>query len=307
MSRRDIADLLLLAMLWGGSFLFMRMAAPEFGAMPMVETRVVVASRFLIVLAQREGKVREMLANWRGIAFVGIANSAIPFTLFAFAILSITAGVGSILNATSPLFGALIAFLWLGDRLPALRVLGLVIGFAGVMVLVGGKPSFEAGGDGWAVVLALAASMSYGIGPNFIKLRLSAVSPLAIATGSQIAASIVVLPLAIAFWPDRPPSAGAWGAAIALGVACTGLAYMLYFRLIANVGPTRAIAVTFLIPAFGMLWGALFLGEPVTAKMIAGCAVVLFGTALATGVIGASAKAKPAGAGRADARVPPAT
>ena len=294
MTRRDIADLLLLAMLWGGSFLFMRIAAPEFGAMPMVETRVVVAALFLLILLQREGKAREMLANWRGIAFIGIVNSAIPFTLFAFAIMSMTAGVASILNATSPLFGALIAFLWLGDRLPISRVIGLVVGLVGVAVLVGGKPSFAAGGDGWAIVLALVASLSYGIGPNFTKLRLTGVSPLAIATGSQVAAAIVLLPLAIGSWPGAAPSASAWAAVIALGIASTGLAYILYFRLIANVGPMRAIAVTFLIPAFGMLWGAIFLGELVTVKMLAGCAVILLGTALATGVIGARAKPKPA-------------
>ena len=297
MTRRDIADLLLLAMLWGGSFLFMRITAPEFGPMPMVEMRVAVAALFLLILLQHAGHVGEMRANWRGIAFVGIVNSVIPFTLFAFAILSMTAGVASILNATSPLFGALIAFAWLGERLPWQRVLGLAVGFAGVALLVGGKPSFEAGGDGWAIVMALAAALSYGIAPNFTKLRLTGVAPLAIATGSQIAAAIVVLPLAIASWPVEAPSLKAWGAAIALGVASTGFAYMLYFRLIANIGPTRAIAVTFLIPAFGMLWGALFLDEPITTKMIAGCVVILFGTALATGVIGISSKAKAKAAG----------
>ncbi|MEO7761426.1 MAG: DMT family transporter [Casimicrobiaceae bacterium] len=290
MTRRDAVDLLLLAMLWGGSFLFMRIAAPEFGPIPMVQTRVVVAALFLLVLLQREGRMSEMIANWRGIAFVGLVNSAIPFTLFSYAILSITAGFASILNTTSPLFGAVIAFVWLGERLPRLRVVGLVVGFAGVAVLVGGKPSFQAGGEGWAIVLALAASLSYGIGPNYMKRNLAGVSALSIATGSQIAAAVIVLPLALVWWPDQVPSAGAWGAAIALGVACTGLAYLLYFRLIANIGPTRAIAVTFLIPAFGMLWGGLFLGEPVTFAMLAGCAVILLGTALATGVLGRTAR-----------------
>ena len=292
MTRRDLADIVLLAMLWGGSFLFMRIAVPEFGALAMVEMRVGVAALVLYALLHRDGRVCEMTEHWRGVAFVGLVNSAIPFTLFAYAMLSVTAGFGAILNATAPLFGAVIAFLWLGERLPWLRVAGLAIGFAGVAVLMGGKPSFAAGGDGWAVVLILCASVSYGIAPNFTKKNLGAVSSLAIATGSQIAAAVIVLPLAILWWPDRVPTLRAWGAAIALGVLCTGLAYFLYFRLIANVGPTRAMAVTFLVPAFGMLWGALFLGEQVTLGMIAGCAVILFGTALATGVIGTDAKAK---------------
>ena len=294
MTRRDLTDLVLLAALWGGSFLFMRIAAPEFGAMPMVEIRVAIAAVFLLLLLQRAGGTREMISSWRGIAFVGVVNSVIPFTLFAYAMLAISAGLGAILNATAPLFTAVIAFLWLGERLPWLRVTGLLVGFGGVAVLIGGKPSFAAGGEGWAIVLALLASLSYGIGPNFTKRSLGGLSPLSIATGSQIAAAIVVLPVAIALWPERMPSAGPWAAAIALGILCTGVAYHLYFRLIANVGPMRAVAVTYLIPAFGMLWGALFLGEPVTFGMIAGCAVILFGTALATGVIGPAAKAKPA-------------
>jgi len=286
MTRRDLLDLVLLAALWGGSFLFMRIAAPEFGAMAMVEVRTLVAALFLSALLAKGRGSGELVGNWQGIAFVGFVNSAIPFALFAYAMLALTAGFAAILNATSPLFGAVIAFVWLRERLPWQRVLGLAIGFAGVAVLVGGRPSFTAGGDGWAIALALLASLSYGIVPNYTKRRLAGVSPLAIATGSQIAASILVLPLALLFLPAHPPSATAWSAAILLGVACTGIAYILYFRLIAHIGPTRAIAVTFLIPAFGMLWGALALSETVTLPMLAGCAVILFGTALATGVVG---------------------
>ena len=133
----------------------------------------------------------------------------------------------------------------------------------------------------------MCAALSYGIAPNYTKRNLGRVPPLVIATGSQIAAALMLLPVAVVLWPQHNPSAGAWAAAIVLGIASTGLAYILYFRLISNVGPTRAIAVTFLIPAFGMLWGALFLGETVTVNMLAGCAVILFGTALATGVVGA--------------------
>ena len=220
--------------------------------------------------------------NWRGLAFVGITNSAIPFTLFAYAMLSITSGFGAILNATSPLFGAIVAAVWLRERLPWPRVIGLLVGFGGVALLVWGKPTFTLGGDMLAIAAALAAALSYGFSPSFIKQHLGHVPSLAIATGSQVVAAIVVLPLAIATWPAATPSLTAWLAAIALGVGCTGLAYILYFRLIGNVGPTRAIAVTFLVPGFGMLYGALFLAEPVTWEMIAGCVVILLGTALAT-------------------------
>ena len=285
MKRRDLIDLLLLAMLWGGSFLFMRVSVPEFGPMPMVEMRVAVAALFLVPLLMRRhraGTLSLLMDNWRGLAFVGITNSAIPFALFAYAMLSITSGFGAILNATSPLFGAIVAAIWLRERMSWPRVVGLMVGFGGVALLVGAKPTFALGGEALAIAAALAASLSYGFSPSFIKRHLAHVPSLAIATGSQVVAAIVVLPIAIATWPAATPSPSAWLAAIALGVGCTGLAYILYFRLIGNVGPTRAIAVTFLIPGFGMLYGAMFLNEPVTWEMIAGCVVILLGTALAT-------------------------
>lgn len=287
MRQRDLADLLVLAMLWGGSFLFMRIAAPEFGPVAMAETRVAVAALVLLPIVLRQGGTRELRAYWRALSFVGAVNSAIPFTLLSYAVLSITAGFGAILNATAPLFGALIAYVWLRERLPLLRSVGLLVGFGGVALLVWGKPSFTVSGDGWAIAAALCATLSYGIGPNYTKRNLGRVPPLVLATGSQIAAALMLLPLAVVLWPQHNPSAGAWVAAIVLGIASTGLAYIIYFRLIGNVGPTRAIAVTFLVPAFGMLWGALFLGETVTLNMMAGCAVILLGTALAIGVVGA--------------------
>ena len=285
MKQRDLIDLLSLAALWGASFLFMRVAVPEFGPLAMVEMRVAVASLVLLAIVMRRAQMDALLAHWRPLLVVGAVNSAIPFALFGYALLSLSAGFGSILNATAPLFGAMIAFLWLHERLAPARVAGLFIGFAGVALLMWGKPSFHAGGDAWAVLAILCACLAYGVGPNYIKRNLTGVPPLIIATGSQIAAAVLVLPLAVIEWPKQLPGVTAWLAVIALAIACTALAYVLYFRLIANVGPTRAIAVTFLIPAFGMLWGALFLDESVTFGMLAGCAVILVGTALATGAI----------------------
>lgn len=285
MKQRDLVVLLALAALWGASFLFMRVAVPAFGPLAMVEMRVAIAALVLFAIVMRRAQTGAMLAHWRTLLVVGAVNSAIPFALFGYALLSLSAGFGSILNATAPLFGAVIAFLWLHERLPPARVAGLFVGFAGVALLVWGKPAFHAGGDAWAVVAILCACLAYGVGPNYIKRNLPGVSPLIIATGSQIAAAVLLLPLAVMEWPAQLPGLIAWLAVTALAVACTALAYILYFRLIANVGPTRAIAVTFLIPAFGMLWGVLFLGESVTFGMLAGCAVILVGTALATGTI----------------------
>ena len=285
MKPRDLLDLLLLAALWGASFLFMRIAAPHFGAVPLIEVRVALAALFLLPWLAWKRSGKELRAKALPIFVIGVTNSALPFSLFAYATLSVTAGLASILNATAPLFGALVAYVWLRDKLSAVRIAGLAIGFSGVVMLVWGQASFRPGGSGYAIVGALAASLLYGISANYAKRRLAGVDPLAIATGSQVAAALVLLPPAIAWWPAQVPEASSWLAVIALAVACTGIAYILYFRLIAHVGPAKAIAVTFLVPAFGVLWGMLFLDETLTPGMVLGCAVILFGTALSTGVL----------------------
>ena len=283
---RDVVDLLLLAALWGGSFLFMRIGAPQFGAIPMAGLRTGIAALVLVGVMLWRGKIRELgIAPWR-LFTTGLVSSAIPFVCFGFAAISLKAGFLAILNATAPFWGALVAFVWLGDRLTKLRVAGLMVGFAGVVVLVWGKLSFDAGGAGPAIIAALLATLCYGIAANYAKRYLAGIGSQASAAGSQIGATVAITPLAAAFWPTVMPDLTAWLAVIAMAVLCTALAYLLYFRLILRVGATRTIAVTFLIPAFGMFWGWVFLGEEVTANMVAGTIVILLGTALTTGLIG---------------------
>lgn len=290
MKTRDLIDLLLLAALWGASFLFMRVAAPEFGPVPLIEIRVAVAALFLLAILTWRGGLGGMLGKAVPLTVVGAINSALPFSLFAYAMLSVTAGFAAVLNASAPLFGALVAYLWFRETLTPARVLGLGVGFAGVLVLVWGKISFKADGSGWAVVAALVASLAYGIAANYTKRHLTGFDPVATATGSQIAATALLLPLAVLYWPATMPSLSSWLSAIALGIACTAIAYILYFRLIAHLGPAKAIAVTYLIPVFGMVWGLVFLHEVITPSMITGCVVILLGTALATGTLAFGAK-----------------
>ena len=261
MRPRDLLDLLLLAALWGGSFLFVRAAVPAFGPFALIELRVGIAALVLLPLLAVRGSFAELRRNAAPIAAVGLLNSALPFTLFAFASLTMTAGFASILNATAPLFGALIAQLWLKDRLTRVQMLGLLVGFAGVVLLVWSRNALAGGGSTLAVAAALCATLAYGIAANYTKRSLTGVGSFSIATGSQCAAALALLPLALWAWPALTPPLRTWLEVILLGVASTGVAYLLYFRLIANVGPTRAVSVTFLIPVFGMLWGALYLGE----------------------------------------------
>ena len=286
----DIGELVLLAALWGASFLFMRLGAHEFGPIVLAAVRVGLASVMLIPLLASRGQLSDLRRHWKGLLIVGALNSAIPFALFSFAALSITAGLSSIVNATTPLWTAVVAFIWLRQGLTPLRVLGLVIGFAGVAFLAWDKASFKPGADhsGLLAVLACAAAtFCYGVAANATKRYLAGVSPLAVATGSQFAAALLLALPAAWLWPAAMPGGVAWGAAFGLAALCTALAYILYFRLMSRVGPTNAVSVTFLIPLFAILWGALFLQEAITAQMVAGGAIVLVGIALALGLVGA--------------------
>jgi drug/metabolite transporter (DMT)-like permease len=203
--------------------------------------------------------------------------------------LVLSAGLMSVFNATTPIWGALVAWVWLRDRPAPSRLLGLAIGVAGVLGLAWGKADFKPGDMGISPAMGIAACVGaavlYGIAGNVSRKYLQGVPPLAVAAGSQLsAAGVLALPAFFA-WPSVPPAASSWLAAAVLALACTGLAYILYFRLIANAGATTAMAVTFLIPAYAMLWGWLFLSETPTVTMLSGCAVIFFGTALATGLI----------------------
>ncbi len=284
-----LPDFILLAALWGSSFLFMRLAVVDFGALPTAGMRVVVASLVLLPLLLLKGQGRVLLKNWKALLLVGLMNSAIPFVCFSFALQSITTGLSAILNATVPLFGALVAWAWLKDRPGASRGLGLLIGFMGVALLAWDKASFkpDATGlaSGWAVLACLLATLCYGISASYTKRFLSGLPSIVTATGSQLGATVFLALPTIWFWPEKMPGASAWFGVLAVGVLCTGVAYVLYFRLITNVGPARALAVTFVLPVFAVLYGVLLLHESVTLWMLLCGAVIVCGTALSTGLI----------------------
>jgi drug/metabolite transporter (DMT)-like permease len=289
-SRPWLGDFVLLAAIWGASFLFMRLATVEFGALPTAWLRVAIAALVLLPLLLARRQAAELRRHWKPLLWVGLLNSGIPFACYAFALAYITTGLSAILNATVPLFGALVAWLWLGDRPGAWRGLGLLVGFVGVALLASDRVGLRADVAGsWLPVAAMAAcllaTLCYGIAASYTKRHLSGLPPLVTATGSQIGAAAGLALPALWLWPDRLPGASAWLALLAAGVLCTGLAYLLFFRLIERAGPARTLAVTFVIPIFALAYGVLLLGETVTAWM-AGCGlVILCGTALATGLV----------------------
>lgn len=285
-------DYLMLAALWGSSFLFMRMGASEFGPLATAWTRVFVATLFLAPFMLQQGHWPVFKQNWKLVLGFGAFNSALPFALFAYAVLHISTGLSAILNASVPLFAALVAWVWLGDRLNKWRIAGLFIGFIGVSLLANNQTSYHSAanpdtnlwGQYTAIAACMLATLCYAISGSFTKKYMPNMPPLVSSTGSQLGASLALtLP---AFWamPAAMPSPKAWGALIILGVACTGIAYILYFRLVNRAGPAKALTVTFLIPVFALVYGVAFLNETVTWVMVLLGGVVVFGTALSSGL-----------------------
>jgi drug/metabolite transporter (DMT)-like permease len=287
--REWVPDFVLLAVLWGSSFLFMREGAHEFGPFPTSWVRVTLAALILTPVLVWRREVPVLVVHWRQAMSAGVLNAGIPFACYAYALMHINTGLTSILNATTPLFGAVIAWFWLGDKLNATRALGLAMGFTGVVLLASDVPggiSFKEGGSGLAVAACLVATFCYGISGSFTKRYLQNVPSLVTTTGSLWGASLGLGIPALLTWPDTAPSLHAWAALGIAGLLCTALAYVLFFRLMTRTGPARAMTVTYLIPVFANLLGVIFLDEVVTHWMM-GCAVVIVaGTALASGLIG---------------------
>jgi len=282
MSGASATRLLALAAIWGGSFLFMRIAAPVLGPVRLIAWRVVLAAAFLAALACLWRRALDARGHWRHYLILGACNSALPFLLFARAARTLSASLLSILNATAPIFAASIAAL--GARtLPAPRVVaGLFLGVAGVAILASFDAMMVEPGAVVALAAGLGGSVSYGIASIYAKAA-PGVEPFANALGSMGAASVMLVPLVPFFPAHAAPGPLVVLSVAALGVLCSGVAYLLYFRLIADLGPASALTVMFLIPVFGVLWGTVFLHEPVGAHTFAGALIVVVGTALVTG------------------------
>lgn len=280
-----LPEFVLLAAIWGASFLLMRIAALEFGSFLTAFLRVALAGLFLWPVMLLRGLLPVLRQHFKHILIVGVFNSGIPFALYTYAVLHISTGLSSVLNATVPLFGAVVAWLWLGDRPNRDRTAGLAIGFLGVALLVSFRPASGSESSLWAVLACLGATTCYAVAASYTRKHLTGVNPLATATGSMLGASGVLLVPAAAHLPAQMPSLHAWAALVGVALFCTSAAYVLFFRLIERTGPARTLSVTFLIPVFGVLYGMLLLNETVTAAMLL-CALVIFaGTALSAGLI----------------------
>ena len=285
MSPADSLRLLLLSSLWGFSFIFMRVAVPEFGPVSLILLRMTVGALLLVPLLANRTHLRLMRDNLLPLIILGITTTALPYTLLALATVRLDAGFTSLINAATPVATALIGMSFFATPILRQQVIGLTLALAGVAILSSGRLDFSAGGDGWFIAAALAATLSYGVGGNYSRTRLSHLPSPVLAAGACAVAAAVLLVPGILLWPQAPVSTTAWGSALALAALSTAAALLLYFRLIASAGATATSTVTMLVPVSAIGWGVLLLDEKITLQVCTGMVITLVGTAIATGTV----------------------
>ena len=293
MRTQDIARLVALAAMWGASYLFMRYAVPHLGPELMIEVRVAIAGAALAAFVYATGGSIGWREHWKAFLFVGSVGLALPFVLIAYALKTIDASTGAILNALSPLFASVVAAIWIHDRLTVAKVAGIGLCLAGTAVLVGWTPRPMGGAELLAASFSVMATALYGFTIVFTKVHLKGASPIGTSAATLLFAALSLLPF-VPWTRDLasvPPLA--WASVAGLAVVSTTLAFIFYYRLIADVGPVKAITVTLLVPIFGMVWGVAFLGEPVTPGRIAGCAIILAGCSMILGLVSAGGTTTP--------------
>lgn len=271
-----------LAALWGGSFLFIRLAVPHFGPVPLSATRSAIATLTLLPLLLASGQWPALRDNWRHLVVLALISTALPVVCLSISTQYTSAGFASILNALTPLFSALVAWLWLKEYLTPAAVVGILMGFGGVVVMVFDRDTLASTFVLLPILAGLCGTFLYGMTGNYSRRFAKGVPVLAISTGCQLFSAIFLLPGAVALWPQTPIAAEYWFYVLILGVFCTGLAYLLYFGLLEKVGVARTVIVTYLVPVFAMAWGKLVLDETISLQMLIGAACILAGIGLTT-------------------------
>jgi drug/metabolite transporter (DMT)-like permease len=276
---QDAARLVALALIWSASFVLIRVLVPALGPLWVAAGRLLIAGVALVLWLAVVHVPSDVRGRWKAYLFVGVVNCAAPFVLYAYAAVHLPASYLVILNATSPLFGAIVAAAVLGDRLHVVKLAGLAAGIVGVALVTRAVPIAADAQFAWAVVAGLAAALCYALAAVWLKRNGAGLAPMAIAAWSQLFGGLLLLPVAVPSHVAGP--VGAWAVVdlLVLALVCSGIAYLLYYRLIRDIGPTRALTVTFLMPAFGMLWGAWLLDETITVGMVTGAALIVAGTA----------------------------
>lgn len=285
MTAADFVRLFSLAAIWGGSYSFMRAVAPVFGGIGTMWLRISIAGVVLLSYALATRADLQFGKWWKQYLFIGMMNSALPFALIAFAMKTLPVGYGAILNALSPFFAALFATLMLGERLTAPRLFGMALGLCGVAIIINLGPIPLNAETLTAAAATITATGFYGFIIVYTKKYTQGAPNMGIAVGTLILPAMLVSPLGLMVVPAVMPTTNVLLSLLGLAILCSSIAYLLYYRLIRDVGPTRAISATFLIPVFGAIWGAIFFGETLNGGAVAGGAIVLIGVALVLGVL----------------------
>ena len=288
MTRGDWALLLVLALIWGAAFFFIHVAVAHVAPLTYVWLRLTIAAAGLLAWMRFKGeKLSLPLPVWGAMLVLALLNNVIPFALFGWAQQHIASGLASILNATTPIWGVVVAHIATSDeRMTPAKLIGVVIGFVGVATMIG--PDLLASGDSLLPQLAcIAASLCYALAGVWARrFKPMGLKPLKVATAQLLVGALIMTPVSLTVsqpWIGGPPSLAALGAIAVLALACTALGYVLYFRLIDSAGATNATLVTLLVPPFAILLGALFLGEVLTGGQFMGFAFTALGLAVIDG------------------------
>jgi len=294
MRAHSIVELLLLSFFWGSSFLLIQVGVAEFGPAPLIFLRTMLAGLVLFIVLAFRREIWSLLTHWKNFVPLGLLDSSLPYLLSAYAALHIPSGTISVINAVTPLWGALVAWLWLGIRLTVTSILGLLIGLLGITFLVWDRFELALNDSTLALTAAICGPICYALSACYAKKYLSSFSPFVNATGSSLTSGVLLLPLAWYWWPQAPVSTTAWMAALVLAVLCSAVAYVLYYRLIQHIGPARAMTVSYLVPVVGLFWGWMLLDEHFTLRTLLGVLLIFSGLALANGIrLGRSGRRSP--------------
>ena len=283
MRPHSVFELLLLSFFWGSSFLLIQVGVAEFGPAPLIFLRTMIAGLVLLLVLAFRREVWMLFKHWKNFIPLGLLDSSLPYMLSAYAALHIPSGTISVINAVTPLWGALVAWLWLGIRLTMTGALGLLIGLVGITFLVWDRFELALSDSTLALTAAVLGPVCYALSACYAKKYLSSFSPFINATGSSLTSGVLLLPLAWYWWPTESVSATAWLAALVLAVLCSAVAYVLYYRLIQHIGPARAMTVSYLVPVVGLFWGWMLMDEHFTLRTFLGVLLIFTGLALANG------------------------
>ncbi|MCY7295000.1 DMT family transporter [Alteromonas sp. a30] len=286
MQLKWVVELLLLSAVWGASFMFMRIASPEIAPAALTFIRCVIATFILgaIVYLSYKQEIRHTLTHWWPLTLLAVTNTALPFSLWGYVSLFMESGPMGVINATAPMFSSLIAFIWLKDKLSKSAIFGMCLGFSGVTILLI-SPNDTVSIALFPALLGLFACANYGLAACVSKAKAAGLKPMTVAAGSQFYSAIILLPFALISWPQKMPSIEAISSTAALGIGCSGYAFYLYYKLIAEQGIARTMTNMYLIPLFAILWGGIFLGETLALRTAIGGAIILIGVAFTTGYL----------------------